>query len=261
MTENDFQELAAGRAVNALSPDDERAFDAALRAHPEWDVHVAAAFDAAAGLADAAPETVPPAHIRASLLARIATMPQDPPAPAAPVADAEPPLAEPTLAAREPVTAAGRARRGSRRMFALAASVAVLVAVGVGGVLVGQVFAPPASVVALEQIESAPDARSASVALPDGSEATAHWSSSLSRAALVTDGLPALTDDQTYELWFVRGGEPLSAGTFSASESGDTVAELSGDFHSGDIIAVTIEPDGGSPTGLPSSDPVLAITT
>lgn len=251
MTENDFAELAAGRAVNALSPEDERAFDAALRAHPEWDVHVAAAFDAAAGLAEAAPETVPPAHIRASLLARIATMPQDPPSPVDP----------PAAADSAPVAAVGRARRGSRRMFALAASVAVLVAVGVGGVLVGQVFAPPASVVALEQIEAAPDAQSATVALPDGSEATAHWSSSLSRAALVTDGLPALTDDQTYELWFVRSGEPLSAGTFSASASGDTVAELSGDFHSGDIIAVTVEPDGGSPTGLPSSDPVLAITT
>jgi anti-sigma-K factor RskA len=29
----------------------------------------------------------------------------------------------------------------------------------------------------------------------------------------------------------------------------------------GDIIAVTVEPAGGSPTGEPSGDPILAIPT
>ena len=42
---------------------------------------------------------------------------------------------------------------------------------------------------------------------------------------------------------------------------GRATAILQGDFHSGDIIAVTVEPAGGSPDGTPSSAPVIAVAT
>jgi anti-sigma-K factor RskA len=32
-------------------------------------------------------------------------------------------------------------------------------------------------------------------------------------------------------------------------------------MHEGDVIAVTVEPAGGSPTGQPTSDPIIAIPT
>ena len=77
---------------------------------------------------------------------------------------------------------------------------------------------------------------------------------------LVTDGLPEISDDQTYELWFVRDGSAIPAGLF-ASDDGSATALLDGAVESGDVIAVTIEPAGGSPTGQPTSDPILAIQT
>lgn len=118
----------------------------------------------------------------------------------------------------------------------------------------------PASVVALDQIESAPDAQSATQTLPDGGEVTAHWSESIGKAVLVSEGLPELADDEAFELWFVRDGSAVSAGTFTA-ENGTTTALLDGEIQAGDIIAVTVEPDGGSPTGQPTSDPIVAIET
>ena len=65
---------------------------------------------------------------------------------------------------------------------------------------------------------------------------------------------------ESFELWFVRDGAPISAGTF-ASEDGTATALLDGSIEPGDVIAVTVEPAGGSPTGQPTSDPIVAIET
>jgi anti-sigma-K factor RskA len=77
---------------------------------------------------------------------------------------------------------------------------------------------------------------------------------------LVADGLPELPNDRTFELWFVRGTQPIAAGTFDASGS-VTTAELSGTMQPGDTIAVTIEQAGGSPDGNPTTKPIIAIPT
>lgn len=42
---------------------------------------------------------------------------------------------------------------------------------------------------------------------------------------------------------------------------GRATAVLQGEFHSGDVIAVTVEPAGGSPDGTPSSAPVVVVAT
>jgi anti-sigma-K factor RskA len=112
-----------------------------------------------------------------------------------------------------------------------------------------------AAKLAFGQIQSADDAQQASVELADGGTATAHWSASAGAAVLVTDGIPAVADGEAYELWFVRGETPVSAGVF-ATHDGDATAVLAGDMHSGDVIAVTVEQAGGSPDGKPHSAPV-----
>lgn len=145
-----------------------------------------------------------------------------------------------------------------RGMFALAASLVFLVALGFGAALVGQQISRPASVVALDRIEDAPDAQVAAVALEGGGEATAHWSASLGQAVLVSEGLPALTSDQTYQLWFVRDEAAISAGTFTASAR-ETTTLMDGDVEAGDVIAVTVEPAGGS--DAPTTQPIIAIPT
>ncbi|QCQ16218.1 anti-sigma factor [Microbacterium sp. RG1] len=246
--EEEFRDLAAGHALNALSTEDEMRFQELLVAHPAWDTIVAMELDTAAALADGAGDVVPRPQVRDALLSRIATVPQNAPRSTAP--------AEPT---GDPTPARAPRRPRSRMWFALAASLAFILALGIGGLSLGRLLTPEdGAQVALEQIQDAPDAQSASVTLDDGASATAHWSASTGRAVLVTDGMPTLEDDKTFEMWFIRDGAPLPAGTFSAD---DAVSELAGTFQPGDVIAVTVEAAGGSPSGLPTTDAMFAITT
>jgi anti-sigma-K factor RskA len=263
MNEQEFAELAAGAALNALSPDDRRRFDEALLAHPEWEAIAEADAETAAVLAEPAAPQSPPTALRAALLAQIAETPQihedDSESRGADASSAEQPD-DRTTVADDPRQVPAPKRRWSRIVFALAACLAVLVGVGVGAVALNQQLNRPASVVALEQIQSAEDAEQATVELPDGGSATAHWSASAGAAVLVTDGIPAPADGKTYELWFVRGEDAIPAGVFDVDD-GRATAALEGDMHSGDVIAVTVEQAGGSPDGTPTSDPVIVIPT
>ncbi|GAA3213693.1 anti-sigma factor [Microbacterium terregens] len=264
MNEQDFAELAAGYVLHGLSPEDTHAFQTARRQHPEWEHYLTADAATATLLAETVAEVQPPPSVRAALLAQIAGNGE--PVQVEPVTpDAEAESTPPARRSRRRTTAGGTGspatgRWGPRSWFALAASVALLVGVGWGAVFVSQQLNAPASVVALNEIEAAPDAQAETVTLPEGGEATAHWAESVGKVVLVTDGLPTIPEDKSYELWFVRGGEPISAGVFAADD-GSATALLSGDMEPGDVIAVTVEVAGGSPTGLPTSDPIVAIPT
>ncbi|MET0828505.1 MAG: anti-sigma factor [Microbacterium sp.] len=268
MNEQEFAELAAGYALHALSPDETTAFETARRQHPEWEHHVTTDAATAALLADDVSEVAPPPGVREALLAQIAAAPTD----AAP--DGESAAPAPALRADRRATAEGADRRataaeseavkarrwGTRSWFALAATLALLVGVGWGAVFVSEQLNTPASVVALDQIESAPDAQSETATLSDGGEVTAHWSESVGKVVLVSDGLPTIADDESFELWFVRDGAAIPAGTFTAAD-GTATALLAGVMEPGDVIAVTVEQAGGSPTGQPTSEPIVAIET
>ncbi|MDQ1131050.1 anti-sigma factor [Microbacterium sp. SORGH_AS_0888] len=263
MNDREFEELSAGHALGALSAEDERLFQQAVRARPDRVDRSRDDEEAAAMLADAVTPVTPPPALRDSLLARIAVTPQ---VDASPVEDGSAPASPDTptgdvAVLREDASRrAARPLRASRLWFALAASIALVVAIGAGVAVVAQQTQRPAAVVALEQIERAPDAQTASSSVAGGGDATLHWSPSLGKAVLVSEGLPALASDQSFELWFVRDGEPVSAGVFDASGS-STTAELAGRMEAGDIVAVTVEAAGGSPSGQPTSTPIVAIPT
>jgi anti-sigma-K factor RskA len=246
VNEQEFAELSAGHALGALSSSDERRFADALATHPEWQSIVDSDAGTGALLADAVAEVSPPADIRRALLAGIAGEPAAPPADgsrSAPAASAPP------------------ARSRMRRTWmALAASVVLVVALGVSGLIVSQQLGRPPAQITLAQIEQQSDAQSASAEVAGGGRATAHWSETLGKSVLVSDGLPAIATDQQFELWYVRDGAAKSAGTFSAS-GGETTAVLKGAMQPGDTIAVTVEQSGGSPSGQPTTDPILAIPT
>lgn len=274
MNENDFAELAAGYAFNALSPADLAAFEVAREQHPEWEHWIEGDLNAVAELADGVAPAAPPLAMRSKLLAQIALTPQgDSPAalPAvdeaqtqdddlAPDAESDSIFVEPA-----PTTTTIQAierRKWTRGLFALAASLVLLVALGLGAATIGELVGPSTAVVALEQIEQAPDAQQASVDVADGGTATLHWSESVSKVVLVSDGLPSLSEDQDFELWLIRGDEaPMAAGTFDADSGSSATAELDGQMQPGDTIAVTVEETGGSPTGEPTSDPIIVIPT
>ncbi|MDF2991704.1 MAG: hypothetical protein K0S37_2218 [Microbacterium sp.] len=260
MNERDFADLAAGHALNALSEADERAYQEALASNPHWETHVRDAADAVAALSGVVESVEPPASVRASLMDRIADVPQHTTGPSA-LDEEDYAAAGPTPVPDAPVATPRATVWGPRRWFTLAASIVAVLVLGFGAVSVGQYLTRPAAVVALEQIENAPDAQSASVSMPGGGSATAHWSASTGQSVLVTDGMPALSDDRTYELWFVRDQTPIAAGIFDTDAEGRATAILDGQFRAGDIIAVTVEPAGGSPDGTPSSAPVVAVAT
>lgn len=252
MTEDEFAELASGHALHTLSDVDERRYDEALAANPLWAERAAAEADTAAALAEMLTPVAPPPAVRAELLARIAATPQgDVPQDEARAVVQSADDAVPSAAPRH--AAAPR-----RRWFALAASLALLVALGVGTVAVVSQTLRPAAVIALDEIEGAPDAQVASIDLDGGARLTAHWSDSLGSAVLVTDGLDDLDSSRTYQLWYVRGEERIPAGVFD-TRAGQATAALEGEMHAGDTIAVTIEPPGGSPA--PTTDPVAVIPT
>lgn len=257
MNHDEFAELSAGHALGALSPEDERAYRDALATHPEWE-HVAGMdAETAASLADDVAPVTPPPELRGRLLEMVG-------APAAPVEETPGPAGEATPEPAEPAPNTEtiqmiERRTWSRGLFALAASIVLLVGIGWGAGAVSHLWQTPASVVALEEIQSAPDASTAAATF-DGGSATLHWSESVGKVVLVTDGLPAIDDDQTFELWYVRGDTPIPAGTFDASDGAST-AELTGRMEPGDTIAVTVERAGGSPSGVPTTTPIVAVPT
>ncbi|OZB86237.1 MAG: hypothetical protein B7X41_13445 [Microbacterium sp. 14-71-5] len=261
MNETEFAELAAGHSLGALSAGDEQRFLAALAEHPEWTVIAEDDAGTAALLAEGAPVVAPPSGIRDALLARIAmtAQEQDTVEPVVPTRPEEAPPA-PVVTGSGAGDDAPSIRRPRRLLFGLAAGLVLLVGLGVGASVVIPQLLRPAAVVALDRIENAPDAAQKTVQLPEGGKATAHWSASMGAAVLVADGLGRLDAAKTYELWFVRGSTPVSAGVFEAAQ-GTTTAQLKGAMHAGDAIAVTVEPAGGSPTGKPTSEPIVVIPT
>ncbi|QBE49027.1 anti-sigma factor [Leucobacter triazinivorans] len=268
MNEQHFRELSAARALHALSPEEERAFSEALAAHPEWQRVVDEDLETAGSLGAASAAAEPPAASRAAILDLVSRSPQfEPPAQdargGAPGAahDAPEPRNAPAPpgGGASPEADAPRARRRAG-WFALAASIAVLLAVAIALPLRGALEAQDPVTIALQQVGSAGDARTSTVELADGGEATLHWSDSEQQAVLVADGMQPAPDDHDYELWIVRGDQPISLGVMRAEDDGDA-AVLADGFEPGDAVAVTVEQQGGSPTGLPTTDPVVVIAT
>ena len=83
-------------------------------------------------------------------------------------------------------------------------------------------------------------------------QARAFWSRSRG-LVLTAANLPPLPPGRTYQLWFVSGNKPVSAGIFDPDSTGGANVLLTTppDVPRPDVLAVTIEPAGGvpAPTG------------
>jgi anti-sigma-K factor RskA len=74
-----------------------------------------------------------------------------------------------------------------------------------------------------------------------------------SSATMDASGMAPAPAGHTYEVWVIRNGTPRPAGVF---ERGSGSVPVSGEVAPGDVIAVTVEPAGGSPQ--PTSAPVTS---
>lgn len=277
MNEQLFRELSAARALHALSPEEEQAFSTALAAHPEWLPVADEDRETVARLSASIAEVAPPAGARAAVLDLIARTPQfeAPERPSAlgaadlasvgdePVRTPEPTLPPELLGADDDHGDAEESFTRSRRRagwFGLAASVAVLLAIALALPVTGMLAPKDPVSIALQQVESSNDARTETVALADGGQATLHWSNSSQQAVFVAEGMRAAPADRDYELWIVRGDEPISLGVMRANNAGGA-AVLAQGFEPGDALAVTVEDRGGSRSGLPTTDPIAVIAS
>ena len=75
-------------------------------------------------------------------------------------------------------------------------------------------------------------------------------------AVMTVEGLASLPDDKTYQVWAISEGRPTGIGLFDVPEGGRASAAMQVDLTAVDVIAVTVEPAGGSPQ--PTTAPVLS---
>jgi anti-sigma-K factor RskA len=230
MDDQTVRELAAAYALDALDPEEERAFEELLARSPQLRREVASFREVAAALAHDTDAPPPPAALRGRILDQAR-------AERANVVPLRPRWAFPVAAA--------------------AAAVAACAAIGLGiwaatlnGKLDDERSAADAqaevvAVLAAGGAERVPltGAEGSVVVAPDG------------QAVLVVDGLAAAPDDKTYQAWVIEGGAPVSAGTFESG--GDRTAVVLGEHvPAGAVVAVTIEDAGGA--AQPTAEQIFA---
>lgn len=76
------------------------------------------------------------------------------------------------------------------------------------------------------------------------------------RVVLVAQDVPAIEEDQTFQIWVISGGEARPSGLFEPGE-GPVAAVVENSLEDAETIAVTVEPEGGSPQ--PTTDPMLSV--
>ena len=279
MTKNEINNLSGAAALDAISADELAAYERFLSESEEARSEAIELADTAVILGLAVQPIEPPAGMRATLLAQIATMPQNGVAPieAVPVEavpsartmDAAPLRSvggsTPAPAAAPATTAAERKaeQRWFRRPALAIASVAAAVAIIAGGVSVVTNFGadqnPSVSASQLEQLTLASDKQEIVTDIEGGGSATLMYSEKLGSSAISMDGTGDLSLDAVYQLWYIGDDGPRSAGVMPSDAEGGSWQLLEGEMHAGDVVGVTIEPKGGSER--PTTAPIVVIAS
>ncbi|HEX4745938.1 MAG TPA: anti-sigma factor [Gaiellaceae bacterium] len=228
-----IHELTAGYALDALDPEERRAYEAHLPGCERCQEELASFWETTAALAVAASGPEPGAALRERILDSVR---------------AEPPQ---NVVPLEP-----RRRRLAPVLGAVAAAAAV-VALGVGLWASDLSSELDETRAALErqqrtaEVLADPDARS--VALREGEGRLVVDDEG--RAVLVLDGLDPAPTGKTYQVWIVgHGDDPVSAGLFPGSD-GVEIVGVDGTVEPAQVVAVTIEDDGGA--DAPTTEPIV----
>ncbi|MET0824552.1 MAG: anti-sigma factor [Solirubrobacterales bacterium] len=175
-------------------------------------------------------QVTPPPRLRENLMAAVR----------AEAADAAP-AAPPAAASRESWWSAFR-NLAMRPATGMAVLILLVAAVGAGYLLRGESTVEP-SVVKAEAMNGAVPVSATLERAGDD-------------ATLRVNQLPAIDDDQVYEVWVQRAGVMEPRGTFVLESDGSAVAAVEGPLDDGEAVLVTREPRGGS--AQPTTEPVLS---
>ena len=252
---HDVASLSGAYALNALDEGEKAAFEAHMAESEETRNEATELTDTAVLLGLAVDPETPPASLKASIMAQLATTPQLEREPAATTSI-------PDARFSTPAQAKAQARWFARPVNAIvgvAAAVALIIGGGVAVNAISTNVTQQAEANQLAAIYAASDSQSVKATVAGGGDATLVWASSLKTSALIVEGMNALPADKVYELWYINDDGARPAGTFSIGADGKMWQVLDGTMGKGDAVGVTVEPQGGS--SKPTTDPVLVIAS
>jgi len=260
----DADQLAGAWALDALDEADRALYERHLASSPAARADADALRETASRLGAAA-AAQPPAHLRANILAAIATTPQERSGDGGRAAGsgaqhrADVPDDAPLPA---PVDLAEQRRRRRGRPGAALLAAAACAVVAIGGVtyavdarrdadrLTQTVAAQQRYQEQVDSVLTSGGARVVQVDATGGGTATVVHAGT--RAVVLAD-LPAVSDRQ-YQLWLVEGQTVRSAGLLPATSGGRATSYLP-DTGTATGLAISVEPVGGSQQ--PTSQPVV----
>ena len=231
--ETGIHELTAGYALDALDPDERRAYEAHLEGCEQCREELAAFWQTTEALAVAASGPAPSTGLRERVLAGAREEPQ------------------------VVVPLESRRRRTAPILGAIAA-VAAVAALAIGLWAAGLSSDLDETRAALERERAAAavlaDPASRSVSLQPGGDGRLVVTPA-GQAVLVVDELGPAPAGKTYEMWVVsHGGTPQRAGLFPGGDGRDVVP-VDGIVEAGQVVLVTVEEEGG--VDAPTSEPIL----
>jgi anti-sigma-K factor RskA len=250
----DPHSLAAPYALDALAPAERARFEKHLQTCGVCAAEVRALSEDAVRLAYSTAVPAPPA-MRDRVLAAVRATPQEP-------AHEHTPQLPPHVWGTQPPPARSRAPRERRPLFvpfATATAAAALVVASLFAVQADrtqdQLNAERAQSREIAHVLAAPDARATAGRGDRGRNISVVASASEGRAVVTLSGYGTLPSGRVRQLWLMRpDAQPRSLGLF---EGGDTPLIATGLNKSATSLAVTVEPDGGSPQ--PTSQPIVQL--
>ncbi|MFD8078120.1 anti-sigma factor domain-containing protein [Streptomyces sp. NPDC059718] len=251
-TEAELHTLTGAYAVDALTRHERAEFERHLAECEACALEVRELAATAARLGLAAAEPVPP-RMKDDVMRLIVNVRQEPPS-----------VPEPPRAAARAMRR--RASQPARRRVRFALAACIAAAAALGGVAVWQQQQlgdlrqenqrTQVQAEQISQVLAAPDAVTTSAKLAGGASGTVVVSRSQDRAVFFAHGMPALSGNRVYQLWYADGGTMRSAGLMPKPSGGDTTQAvlLQGTVDGASGMGITVEPAGGSPQ--PTSDPL-----
>jgi anti-sigma-K factor RskA len=156
--------------------------------------------------------------------------------------------AEPPVHLRAAMLAVARPDRGRQLRWRTAAFVSAAAAVVVGAAAfgVGVLMRPHPTQTVAEQILAAPDVRTVSRPLTNGT-ATVMFSRDRNAGVLVMNNVPPPSPGTVYQMWLIGDKGPTSAGTMGTAAVTPSTTAMLTNLRGSTALAFTVEPGNGSP--------------
>lgn len=229
--------MVGAYALDALDHREQMAFESHLASCPSCADELLG-FRATAERLGAAVALSAPPRLRESVLAVAASTPQE-----------------------RRVVALRRGDRWRRRMPVLVAAASVLAVVSLFGVYLGEHNRFERDQVAQSQeaaVRAADDTSTASARVRGDTQVKVIASPSMNSAVVELHQVPPLEPGTSYQMWAVSDkGGARSLGVMSADEVTDPTIRVVKGINSADMVALTVEPEGGSQQ--PTSQPVISV--